>query len=83
MNLQIGNLYKTKHSRRLNQQPEPIGKIIERYIEQDVLVLLIDFYLEPRTSVHFSKFKVLAENGDIGWILSLLNPEDLFIEESE
>jgi hypothetical protein len=75
MNPQIGKLYKLNFSKALAKDAG--SNYYAGDAKQGSIVLLLDFNLR-KNSAYFNKFKVLTEDGIIGWILTILSAERWF-----
>ena len=73
MNPQIGKLYKLNFSKALTKDAG--SNYYAGDAKQGSIVLLLDF---GYFGYYFSKFKVLTEDGIIGWIVSSLSAERWF-----
>ena len=71
MNPQIGKLYKLNFSKALAKDA---SNYYAGDAKQGSIVLLLDF----ENFDYFSKFKVLTEDGIIGWIVTSLSAERWF-----
>ncbi len=76
MKLEIGKLYKIKFKRLLNEGST--FKYSSSCIRTDSVFLLLDLILRKNKPLKLNKFKVLTENGIIGWIVTGMNAESLF-----
>ena len=72
MNPQIGKLYKLNFSKALAKDAG--SNYYAGDAKQGSIVLLLDF----ENFDYFSKFKVLTEDGIIGWIITSLSAERWF-----
>ena len=72
MKLEIGKLYKLNFSKALAKDAG--SNYYAGDAKQGSIVLLLDF----ENFDYFSKFKVLTEDGIIGWILTILSAERWF-----
>ena len=73
MKLEIGKLYKLNYGTSLLKST---GSNYAGCAKQGSIVLLLDFNLR-KNSAYFNKFKVLTEDGIIGWIVTSLSAQML------
>ena len=73
MNPQIGKLYKLRFNRILSNVSGS-----QSYARVDSICLLLDFKLRKNNALGFNRFKVLTEDGIIGWITTGMDAEALF-----
>lgn len=73
MKLEIGKLYKLNYGTSLLKST---GSNYAGCAKQGSIVLLLDFKLR-KNSAYFNKFKVLTEDGIIGWIVTSLSAQML------
>jgi len=77
MKLEIGKLYKLNYGTSLLKSA---GSNYAGCAKQGSVVLLLDFKLR-KNSAYFNKFKVLTEDGIVGWIVTTLSTEILSPQE--
>lgn len=75
MKLEIGKLYKLNYGKSLLKSAG--SNYYAGCAKQGSIVLLLDFNLR-KNSDYFNKFKVLTEDGTIGWIITGMKAETLF-----
>ena len=73
MKLEIGKLYKLNFDRILSNISGS-----QYYARSQSICLLLDFNPRKNNDIGYNKFKVLTEDGMIGWIETGLKPEMLF-----
>lgn len=73
MNPQIGKLYKLHFGRILSNVSGS-----QSYARVESICLLLDFNSRKNNALGFNRFKVLTEDGIIGWIETGMDAEVLF-----
>ena len=73
MKLEIGKLYKLNFDRILSNISGS-----QYYARAESICLLLDFNLRKNNNMLYNKFKVLTEDGIIGWIATGMDAEALF-----
>lgn len=73
MKLEIGKLYKLHFNRILSNVSGS-----QSYAREESICLLLDFNLRKNNNMGYNKFKVLTEDGIIGWIATGMDAEALF-----
>ena len=76
MNPQIGKLYKLNFDRILSNYSIISGS--QYYAREESICLLLGFDLRKNNNMKYNKFKVLTEDGIIGWIATGMDAEALF-----
>ena len=78
MKLEIGKLYKLHFDRILSNNSGS-----QSYARAESICLLLDYSPRKNNNLGYNKFKVLTEDGIIGWIETGLKPEILFTTSIE
>jgi hypothetical protein len=78
MKLEIGKLYKLHFDRILSNNSGS-----QSYARAGSICLLLDFNPRKNNNLGYNKFKVLTEDGIIGWTETGLKPEILFTTSIE
>ena len=77
MKLETGKLYQIKFERAIcMKEPPNYGDI--KYIKENSVVLMLDYNPANTSTLDFNRFKVLTEDGTIGWIMTGMKAETLF-----
>jgi len=77
MKIEIGKLYQIKFERGLCLREPPNYNDI-KYIEENSIVLMLGYKPANINTLDFNRFKVLTEDGTIGWIITGMKAESLF-----